>query len=213
MSFETKAMEKNPVIKTAKWALSLMKNKIIVSLFMLVTGIMFIVAPSGNMNGIVMIAAVIIIVAALINIGIHLIPKDRTKMDIFLAIINILIIAFAVFCLISPATVEPFVKIIFAVLTIVTNLVNLIEVLRFENKKSVRFFVGLFVAIIMIGLGIAMLVAGEQVIANMQQGIGVFLIINSIINIWYIIVLSYKARKARKAAEKLAESEQTDEEQ
>ena len=32
MSFETKAMEKNPVVKTAKWSMSLLKNKIIISL-------------------------------------------------------------------------------------------------------------------------------------------------------------------------------------
>lgn len=200
MSFETKAMEKNPVVKTAKWAMSLMKNKIIISLLMLVSGITFLVAPSGNMNGTVIIIAIIVIAFALINIGIHLIPKERTKMDIFLSVINVLLIAFSVFCLISPSTVEPIVRYVFAVLTIITNFVNLIEVLRFENKKSWRFVVGLIVAVIMIGLGIAMIIAGETVIAPMQQGIGVFLIINALINIWYIISLSIKVRKAKNAA-------------
>ena len=200
MSFETKAMEKNPVVKTAKWAMSLMKNKIIISLLMLVTGILYIAAPTGNMNGTVVIIAIIVIVFALINIGIHLIPKERTKMDIFLSVINVLLIGFSVFCLISPSTVEPIVRYVFAVLTIITNLVNLIEVLKFENKKSLRFVIGLIVAVIMIGLGIAMIVAGETVIASMQQGIGVFLIINALINIWYIISLGIKARKAKKVS-------------
>ena len=200
MSFETKAMEKNPVVKTAKWAMSLMKSKIIISLLMLVSGITFLVAPSGNMNGTVIIIAIIVIAFALINIGIHLIPKERTKMEIFLSVINVLLIAFSVFCLISPSTVEPIVRYVFAVLTIITNFVNLIEVLRFENKKSWRFVVGLIVAVIMIGLGIAMIIAGETVIASMQQGIGVFLIINALINIWYIISLSIKVRKAKNAA-------------
>ena len=67
MSFETKAMEKNPVVKTAKRAMSLLKNKIIISLMMLVTGILFLVAPSGNMNGTVVAIAVIVILLALIN--------------------------------------------------------------------------------------------------------------------------------------------------
>jgi len=194
------AMEKNPIIKTAKWAMSMMKNKIIVSLVMIATGFMFLLTPSGNMNGMVIIIAIIIIAAALINIAIHLIPKDRTKMDIFLSIINLLLIIFGVFCLITPATVEPAVKFIFAVFTIVTNFISLIEVFRIENKKSLVFFLGLFVAIIMIGLGIAMLVAGDKVIASIQQGIGVFLIINSVVNIWYIIRLGIKARKEKKAA-------------
>ncbi|MBR6095352.1 MAG: DUF308 domain-containing protein [Oscillospiraceae bacterium] len=198
MSFETKTMEKNPVVKTAKWAMSLMKNKIIVSLLMLVSGILFLVAPSGNMNGTVITIAIIVIVFALINIGIHLIPKDRTKMDIFLSVVNVLLIGFSVFCLIFPSTVEPIVRYVFAVLTIISNLVNLIEVLKFENKKSWRFAVGLIVAVIMIGLGIGMLIAGETVIASMQQGIGVFLIINAVINIWYIIHLWIEAKRTKK---------------
>lgn len=197
MSLETKAMEKNPVVKTAKWAMSLLKNKIIISLLMLVTGILFLIAPSGNMNGTVIIIAIIVIVFALINICIHLIPKNRTKMDVFLAIVNLLLIGFSVFCLISPSTVEPIVRYVFAILTIITNLVNLIEVLKFENKKSWRFVVGLIVAIVMIGLGVAMIVAGEAVITSIQQGIGVFLIINALINIWYIISLAVKTRKGR----------------
>jgi len=200
MSFETKAMEKNPVVKTAKWAMSLMKNKIIISLLMLVTGILYVAAPTGNMNGTVVIIAIIVILFALINIGIHLIPKERTKMDIFLSVVNVLLIGFSVFCLITPATVEPVVRYIFAVVMILTNLVNLVETFRFEDKKSWKFFVGLFVAVIMIGLGIAMIVAGETVIASMQQGIGVFLIINALINIWYIIRLAAEAKKAEKAA-------------
>ena len=178
--------------------MSLMKNKIIVSLLMLVSGILFLVAPSGNMNGTVITIAIIVIVFALINIGIHLIPKDRTKMDIFLSVVNVLLIGFSVFCLIFPSTVEPIVRYVFAVLTIISNLVNLIEVLKFENKKSWRFAVGLIVAVIMIGLGIGMLIAGETVIASMQQGIGVFLIINAVINIWYIIHLWIEAKRTKK---------------
>ena len=200
MSLETKAMEKNPVVKTAKWAMSMMKNKIIISLVMLVTGILYVAAPTGNMNTTVVVIAVILIAAALINVGIHLIPKERTKTDIFLAAINIILIGFAVFCIISPSTVEPIVRYIFGVVMIVTNLVNLFETFRLEDKKSWKFFVGLFVAVIMIGLGIAMLIAGETVIASMQQGIGVFLIINALINIWYIIRLRIEAKKAAKAA-------------
>ncbi len=198
MKKETNAMEKNPVVRTAKWALSMMKNKIVVTLMMLVTGILFLVSPSGNMNGIVIAAAVVLIAAAAINIGIHLIPKDRTGTDLFLSVINVIIIIFAVWCLLSPAAVEPYVRILVAVFTILANLVNLFEVFRLENKKSWRFFFGLITAVIMIGLGIGMIVAGEKVIASMQQGIGIFLIINSLINLWYIIRLGSEAKKAGK---------------
>ncbi len=193
-------MDRNPVVKTGKWLMGLLKNKIIVTLLMLVTGIVFIVAPSGNMNATVIIAAVILIVACLVNIGFHLLSKDRTKLDVFFSVINGILIVFAVFCLISPSTVEPFVRTIVAVMTILINVINLIEVFKLEDKKSWRFYVGLFVAVIMIGLGIGMIAAGETVIASMQQGIGIFLIINSVINLWYIIRLGIEARKAKKAA-------------
>ncbi len=41
----------------------------------------------------------------------------------------------------------------------------------------------------MMGLGVAMTFASELKIAFMQQSIGVFLILNALINIWYIIRL------------------------
>ncbi len=191
-------MKKNPVIRTAKWAISLMKNQIVLSLVLLIQGVIFIVAPSGDMTGAVTIIAIILIVAALINIGIHLIPKEREKIDIFLSVINLLLIGVCVFSLISPSTVEPLIRYFFAILTIFGNIANLIGVFKLENKKSWRFFVGLFVSVIMIGLGIAMFIAEESVIAAMQQGIGLFLIINSLMNIWYIIRLYFEAKRAKK---------------
>ncbi len=203
MNFETKAMEKNPVVKTAKWALSMMNNKIVISVSMLVSGVIYMVAPGGNMNGTVVTIAIVLIAAALINIGIHLIPRERTGSDFFLSFVNLLLVGFGVFCLISPSAIEPVVRYIFAVITIITNLVNMIEIFKLEEKRSWKFFVGLFVAIIMIGLGVAMIIAGETVIASMQQGIGIFLVIDALINIWYIVRLGMEARSARKAAKQL----------
>ncbi len=188
--------EKNPVIRTAGWAVSMMKNKIVITLMMLVTGILFLAAPAGNVNGTVIFAAVVLLAAAVINIGIHLIPKGRTKTDALLAAFNAAIAVFAVFCLVSPATVEPYVRTAVGVMTILSNLFNLIEVFRLENKRTWRFFFGLFTAVIMIGLGIGMIVAGEAVIASMQQGIGIFLIINALVNLWYIIRLGTAGKKA-----------------
>ncbi len=195
---ENKSVENNPVVRTAKWALSLMKNKIVVSLLMILTGIIFLVSPSGNMNGMVVTVSIVLICAAAVSMIFHLVPKGRTKLDFLFSAIDLLLIAFAIFCLISPSTVEPFLRTVIAIITILTNLVNLVGVLRMENKKSFAFFLGLFVALIMIGLGVAMLIAGEAKIAAMQQGIGIFLIINSVVNIWYIIRLGIRARRGGK---------------
>lgn len=60
-----------------------------------------------------------------------------------------------------------------------------------------RFWLGLFVAVIMMGLGVAMLIASEEKIAAMQQGIGGFLIVNALLNIVYMIQFWFAARKKK----------------
>ena len=43
-------IQRNPVVRTGKWAVSLMRNKLVASLMMLVQGILFIAAPQGNVH-------------------------------------------------------------------------------------------------------------------------------------------------------------------
>jgi len=200
MDIETTTTRKNPVIRTAKWAMNMMRNKIIVTLFMIITGISFIVAPQGNMDGTVRLAAVVVIAAAAINILIRMIPKDRSKLDIFLSFLNLVLIVLGVICLIIPSLIEPFVRTFVAVVTILTNLVSIFELFKLENKKSLRFIIGVFASVIMIGLGVTMIIAGEEKIAAMQQGVGIFLILNALVNLWPIIRLHFEARKAKSAA-------------
>ena len=72
MKRESSTLEKNPVVRTAKWAVSMMKNKLIASLILLIQGILFIVSPAGNMQGMVQIGAAVVILACVINILLHL---------------------------------------------------------------------------------------------------------------------------------------------
>ncbi|MBQ6756032.1 MAG: hypothetical protein IJP43_03685 [Oscillospiraceae bacterium] len=84
-------------------------------------------------------AAVIVITATVINVLLHLMHKDRTAGAYVLAVLNAAICAFAVFCLVLPGVIEPYVRAAVGVFTIAANLVSLVEVLRYENKKSWRF--------------------------------------------------------------------------
>ena len=68
MKRESSTLEKNPVVRTAKWAVSMMKNKLIASLILLIQGILFIVSPAGNLQGMVQIGAAVVILACVINI-------------------------------------------------------------------------------------------------------------------------------------------------
>ena len=173
-------LDKNPVVRTAKWVISLIKNKLIASLILLVQGILFIVCPVGNSTGTVQIGAVIVILACAVNIALHLLHKDKTKLDYGLSFLNALVIAAAVFCLADPAAVEPYVRAV---------AVNLVETLKLEKKRTWMFIVSLIVSIVMMGLGTAMVFAGELKIAFMQQSIGIFLILNALMNIWYLFRL------------------------
>ena len=72
MKNKTSIAQKNPVVRTAKWAVSLMKNKLIASLLLLIQGIVFIASPAGNMQSIVQVGAVVAILACAVNILLHL---------------------------------------------------------------------------------------------------------------------------------------------
>ncbi len=200
MDKNTLVLDKNPVIRTAKWVISLIKNKLIASLILLVQGILFIASPTGNSKGTVQIGAVIVILACTVNIALHLLHRERTKLDYALSALNALVIAAAVFCLANPLAVEPYVRTVAGIVLFLTNGVNLVETLKLEKKGTWMFFVSLIVSIVMMGLGIAMVFANELKIALMQQSIGVFLILNALLNIWYL----FRLRQAKKRNGSLA---------
>ena len=178
---------KNPLVRTARLAVSLMKNQIITSLILLFQGLLFFFLPSGDLTGLVQMVAVALLVAAVVNILIHWFSKHRTNTDIYLIGVNMALAAFAVYCLVLPEQIEPIVRQVLAVVTVVTNGINLVSVLKLENKKTWRFVVGLCASIAWLVLGVAMFFAPEQVIANIQHSIGLLLVLNAVTNIWYIV--------------------------
>ena len=95
-------LEKNPVVFTAQWAVSLMKNKLIASLALLVQGILFIVSPSANMRSTVQIGAAIIILACVANILLHLLASKKSWIDCILAVLNGMVIIAAILCFANP---------------------------------------------------------------------------------------------------------------
>ena len=127
MKKKTKEEKKGtPVFRTAKGILKLLQNKVIASLMLLGQGVLFLVSPSGDMQPTIRISAGLIIFVALILIFLHLRhPLKRNALDIAVAVFNGLLIPPAIFCMISPQTVEPFVRFALGIVTIVTGLLNL----------------------------------------------------------------------------------------
>ena len=182
-------LDENPVVNTGRWAIGLMKNKLVASVMLLIQGILFIAAPQGKSRGTVQIASVIVILACAVNIVLHIRQKRKTALSCALILLNAVLLATAIFCLISPQTVEPYVRIVCGVITLISGLINLIETLKIEKKKNWRFAVGIIAAIVTMALGTTMIFASVAKIEMMQQSIGVFLILNALINIWYILRL------------------------
>lgn len=187
-------MQKNPVVRTGKWAVNLTKNKLIASLMLLVQGILFIAAPQGNMSGTVQIAAGVVIAACAVNILLHLMQKNKGFINYLLTVINALFIAAAVFCLVSPQTIEPYVRVIVGAITALTGLVNLVETLKIEKRKTWQKAIGVIAAIVMLGLGVTMMIASAAEVELVQQSTGGFLILSALLNIWYAIRLKHASK-------------------
>ena len=187
-------MQKNPVVRTGKWAVNLTKNKLIASLMLLVQGILFIAAPQGNMSGTVQIAAGVVIAACAVNILLHLMQKNKGFINYLLTVINALFIAAAVFCLVSPQTIEPYVRVIVGAITALTGLINLVETLKIEKRKTWQKAIGVIAAIVMIGLGVTMVIASAAEVELVQQSTGGFLILSALLNIWYAIRLKHASK-------------------
>lgn len=188
-------MQKNPVVRTGKWAVNLTKNKLIASLMLLVQGILFIAAPQGNMSGTVQIAAGVVIAACAVNILLlHLMQKNKGFINYLLTVINALFIAAAVFCLVSPQTIEPYVRVIVGAITALTGLINLVETLKIEKRKTWQKAIGVIAAIVMIGLGVTMMIASAAEVELVQQSTGGFLILSALLNIWYAIRLKHASK-------------------
>ena len=187
-------MQKNPVVRTGKWAVNLTKNKLTASLMLLVQGILFIAAPQGNMSGTVQIAAGVVIAACAVNILLHLMQKNKGFINYLLTVINALFIAAAVFCLVSPQTIEPYVRVIVGAITALTGLVNLVETLKIEKRKTWQKAIGVIAAIVMIGLGVTMMIASAAEVELVQQSTGGFLILSALLNIWYAIRLKHASK-------------------
>ena len=188
--------EKRPVVRTAKHVVRLLQNKVIGSLLLCGQGILFLVSPSGDVTPTIRISAGLILLACLLMVFFHLVRGKRSKLDIAVAVISGILMVPAAYFLFRPGFIKPFVRIVVGVITIITALINLIETLKIKNKKDWKFIVSLVGVLAIAALGIFMIAAGEEEIAVMQRSIGAILILNAVVNIWYIIQLHREIKKA-----------------
>ena len=150
--------------------------------------------PQGDMSSTVQIAAAVVIAACAINIVLHLMQKSKSFINYLLTVINAAFIAAAVFCMVNPQTVEPYVRVIVGAITALSGLVNLAETLKIEKRNSWQKAVGVTAAIVMTGVGVTMMIASAAKVELVQQSAGIFLILSALVNIWYMIRLKQMSK-------------------
>lgn len=192
----------NPVFTVVRRVMDLLKNKLVASLMLFAQGILFLVAPSGDMSGTIRISAGIVIVACAVMIVFHLKREKQTLRNRIAAGVCGALILAAAFLLYKPETIEPYVKIAVGGVTILMSLVNLIQTLKIEKKKDWKFVVSVAGAVAMAALGVFMIVADEAGIAVAQRSIGAILMLNALANIWYIAQLHRKTKEMKKEVKK-----------
>ena len=99
----------NPVFTVVRRVMDLLKNKLVASLMLFAQGILFLVAPSGDMSGTIRISAGIVIVACAVMIVFHLKREKQTLRNRIAAGVCGALILAAAFLLYKPETIEPYV--------------------------------------------------------------------------------------------------------
>ena len=183
MKKKAQETKRKPLARAAKLALNLMRNKVIASLMLLGQGVLFLLAPSGDMAPTVRISAGLVLLVCVIVMALHLARREKKAFDYILPGLCLLPAAAAVFCLIRPEAIESHVRSAAGAVTVIVSLVNLAETLKIKEKRDWKFVVSVCGAAALAILGLVMVFAGELIIAFTQQTIGLFLILNALANI------------------------------
>lgn len=188
---------KSPVVRTARHVIRLLQNKVVASLMLFGQGVLFLASPSGDMTPTIRMSAGMIILVCLMVIFLHMRHREKSGTDIAITVMDGLLIAAAAYFLAVPDTIEPYVRIAAGAVAVITALVNLVETLKIRNRKDWKFIVSLAGVLAVATLGVMMIVARQEDIAVTQRSIGAILILNAVVNIWYIVQLHQKVRKNR----------------
>lgn len=191
----SKTIREYPAVQLTKWAKSLMKNKLVITVVMLIQGISFLLFHAGNVTGTIRLAAGILIAAAVINIVLHLLSRNKSFPDYLLVLMNLILVIMGILCFVHADVVEPYLRVLLGAVTILTNLLNLLEALRMEERGTWKRWLGMVVSFLMIVLGLVMCFLSAEAVGKMMISVGGFLVVNALVNLWYLIRLYFSSKK------------------
>lgn len=194
--------EKSRVALAARHIVRLLQNKVIGALMLMGQGVLFLVSPSGDVTPTIRLSAGLIILVCLAVVFFRMRRREKGRLDTALTVLSAVPMAAAAFFLFRPEILKPYVRILVGGVSVVSALVNLAETLKIKNKRDWKFFVSIIGVVAIVALGIVTIAAREEDIAMMQQSIGVILILNGVVNIWYIIQLRRELRASAQAPDR-----------
>lgn len=173
------------------------RSKVLAALLFLVTGILFLAKPEGDMTLTVMYVLGLLVVVALLDVLIFFLTKDRHKVSFLLLIVDALIVIGGIILMFHRdflATALPYVM---GVGSILNGIMNLSQSLWVEKEKSWKLVLTIVLALLSMGVGVTLLVRASEASRLMKQTMGGLLIIDAITDLWVMLQMSMAVKKAK----------------
>ena len=183
----------SPFQRLGGFANFIRKNRLIMTLFLLVQGILTLLTAYNPMLGSAKVTAVLIGAAGLISLIGYLVEKEK-KIGIWvMAVISAALLGIGIYFFLNPDVLALALHVVFGIIVILTGLQNLIQALKVEEKSGAGWWISLITALIAVVVGILMILkpfSGEMV----GRFTAVALIYAALSNLWSM----YRARKTSK---------------
>lgn len=172
--------------------MSLIRDKILTGIMLLLVGILFWVAPATTTRAIYGAVGVVLALSGAIRLIIALRIRGTSFLKILTIAIAILILILGIFLIINPEFLINYSFIVFGLIMIVNGLVNIFSVLKGEINVGGNKPIYLILSVLLVIAGVIVLINPFSTAQTLTMGIGFMLILSGIINI--IIALRIKIR-------------------
>ena len=172
---------------------------LLVSLIYAIIGFIMLLNPQFVLDGFNYVIGILALVYGVIYIAKFLGRKDYNTLSKFNLIIGLVCIIFGVYVLINPTLLSSIIPFAIGLLLIVDGFGKLKDSLTFKKVDYRRWWIGLVIAILFIGIGIYMIINAFNVSKLVVRIIGGVLIIDAISDLWvYFCYKKYSPKKEEK---------------
>lgn len=122
--------------RTADWVTTILRNRIIAAVLLLIQGISFISDPSKSGEGMVKSIAMTVAFASAVSAIGSITAKEKGPSSHRSLVLSVLLLIVSVLCWFKPQGLDILLRIAIAVTAIYTGIINLLQVMRLEKLKQ-----------------------------------------------------------------------------